>query len=68
MITIESIKEKLGFDPMNPPSTKEQDSWLVDDATPCIWSPLNDEEHLFVMEHCMGVSKEFIARIRAADR
>ena len=60
MITLANIEEKLGFDPMNPPEREGCDTWTIDDATPSIWAPLNKEEMLYVLENCMGVSKEWI--------
>ena len=64
MITLEAIKEKLGFDPMEPPKNDNDDGWSVDDSKPSIWEPLTQEESLFVLEHCFGVSKDFIDRFR----
>lgn len=64
MITMDSIKKKLGFDPMNPPKNESDDTWVVDDATPSVWAPLNKEELLFVLENCMGVSKEWIKTLQ----
>ena len=43
MITLESIREKLGFDPLNP-HIPEIDYYAVDDSTPSIWAPLSKEE------------------------
>ncbi len=64
MITLASLEEKLGFDPMNPPEREKRDTWAIDDATPSIWATLNREEMLFVLENCMGVSKEWIDILR----
>ena len=49
-ITLQSIEKKLGFDPLNPPEIKFEDDWTVDDRTPSRWSPLTQEEHLFLIE------------------
>ncbi len=48
-ITRESIAEKLGFDPMDPPEWNG-DMYSVDDAVPSIWAPLNKEELAFVFK------------------
>ena len=53
MITLESIKEKLGFDSLNPPMP-EGDPDEVDDASPSIWAPLTKEEKAFVFEQLTG--------------
>ena len=41
-ITLKSIEEKLGFDPLNPPRKE----WIPDDVddSPSIWAPLTEEE------------------------
>ena len=54
MITRESVAEKLGFDPMNPPPYKG-DGWSIDDNTPSIWAPLTEEEREFVFEMLTGM-------------
>ena len=44
-ITLESIKNKLGFDPLNPPKRKDDGGPLfVDDHTPSPYSVLSAEE------------------------
>ena len=48
-ITRESIKRKLGFDPMNPPASRTAPH-EVDDNSPSIWAPLTTEERIFVYE------------------
>lgn len=53
-ITLEGIAQKLGFDPMNPPKYEPKDPFLVDDATPSIWAPLNEEELAFLYEKKTG--------------
>lgn len=53
-ITLNSIQNKLGFDPLNPPERKIDD-WEIDDATPSIWSPLTEEEKLFLFEKMTGI-------------
>ncbi len=53
MITLESIKEKLGFDPLNPPMPKV-DSYAIDDHTPSIWAPLSQEELEFLLKLDFG--------------
>lgn len=54
MITRESIAEKLGFDPLDPPEVKAE-PMICDDHTPSIWAPLNREELVFVIELLTGV-------------
>ena len=54
-ITLKSIEEKLGFDPLNPPEP-ECDGWSVDDYTPSIWAPLTEEEHIFLIEKQLGIN------------
>lgn len=49
-VTLESIKEKLGFDPFNPPKILPENPFEVDDHTPSIWVPLSEEELAFVIE------------------
>lgn len=46
MITIESIKEKLGFDPLNIP--EPDNKWIHDDNNYNIFKDLTDEELEFV--------------------
>ena len=48
-ISRESIKQKLGFDPMNPPALRTAPH-EVDDNSPSIWAPLTTEERIFVYE------------------
>ena len=52
-ITLESIKEKLGFDPLNPPR-REIKPHEVDDKTPSMWSPLTQEEKAFLLKMQFG--------------
>lgn len=52
-ITMESIAEKLGFDPLNPPIRipKNLDEELyIDDNTPSPYSVLTDEESTFLFK------------------
>ena len=63
MITLQDIEKKLGFNPKYPPVIKREPD-VVDDTTPSIWAPLEPEELIFVMENCMGVSKEDIDKLR----
>ena len=53
-ITIESIKEKLGFDPLNPPRRKSE-LQVVEDNEPSIWEPLSREELAFLVEIKTGI-------------
>ena len=54
MSTLEKIIKKLGFDPLNPPKRKGEDSWLIDDNTPSPYSVLTIEE----LNYLIGVVKE----------
>ena len=52
MITYESIKNKLGFDPLNPPKRNvDEDPFLVDDHTPSPYSVLKDEESHWLVDY-----------------
>ena len=47
MITMESIKEKLGFDPIDyfsTPIESNLDPYKVDDSKPSVWAVLSLEE------------------------
>lgn len=52
MITMEYIKDKLGFDPVEYLSTPEPhvDSYAVDDSTPSVFSVLNYDEKEWLLE------------------
>lgn len=52
-ITLKSIQEKLGFDPLNPPK-REINPHEVDDHTPSMWSPLTEEEKVFLLKLRFG--------------
>lgn len=56
MTTLEEIKQKLGFDPLNPPKREIKDQWLIDDHTPSPYSVLSDEESHFLY----GIIKEIV--------
>lgn len=47
-ITMESIIEKLGFDPRTYKPVVPEDPWLIDDATPNPFSVLTYEESAFL--------------------
>lgn len=59
MITLESIKEKLGFDPitMEGYPNEEYDEWLTVDK-PSVYSVLSLEELLFLRDIKEGKSQE----------
>ena len=52
-ITLESIRAKLGFDPLNPPE-REVEPYAVDDHTPSMWGPLTKEEQAFLLRIQLG--------------
>lgn len=54
-ITLESITNKLGFDPMNPPYP-EVEPQVVNDNRPSLWAPLTREELAFLVEIDTGVN------------
>lgn len=53
-ITRESIRNKLGFDPLDPPNLNS-DPFEVDDKTPSIWAPLSDREKAYVLKLRNGI-------------
>ncbi len=63
-ITLESIKKKLGFDPLNPPERKDdRDPFLIDDHTPSPYSVLTDEESHWLCDYvCMKLFNKCISR------
>ena len=54
-ITMESIKAKLGFDPLDPPKEENKDPFYIDDNKPSIWAPLTREELAFVFKARTGM-------------
>lgn len=53
-ITMESIKAKLGFDPLNPPKEKNADPFYIDDNKPSRWAPLTREELAYLIKQETG--------------
>lgn len=52
MITLESIIEKLGFDPREKvPEDPNKDDWVVDDSKPNPFSVLTREESKFLLDN-----------------
>ncbi len=49
-ITLESIREKMGCDPFDPPYPEYNDSGAIDDTTPSPYSVLSQEELEFLIE------------------
>ena len=52
-ITLQSIQEKLGFDPLNPPYP-EVEPQVVDDRTN-LWAPLTREELAYLIKVTIGI-------------
>ncbi len=53
-ITLESIRDKLGFDPLNPPARKIE-PYAVIDYEPSIWEPLSEEELAYLVKIKTGI-------------
>lgn len=52
MITLESIIEKLGFDPREKvPEDPNKDGWIIDDSKPNPFSVLTREESKFLLDN-----------------
>jgi hypothetical protein len=52
MITLESIIEKLGFDPREKvPEDPNKDEWIIDDSKPNPFSVLTREESKFLLDN-----------------